>query len=172
MLKLAGCICILLASGGMAYSCIYSLRKEISQSEQLLDLFTVLEGEVAYSRCPLPELLARLSGQMPQPYSRLLMQSSKQMEENQEADIPALWKLSCEEVRPELMLPPQAYQALLRMGEAFSYTSLESSLQLLRLGQKKIAGLIDEKNAEFAGRRKLYCCLCYMAGLFSIILLL
>lgn len=172
MLKLAGCICILLASTGMAYSCIYSLRKELRQSEQMLDLFTVMEGELAYSRCPLPELLARLSAQMPQPYSQLLMRSSKQMEENQEADIPALWEQSCQEIRQELALSPQAYQTLIRMGEAFSYTSLESSLQLLRLSQKKTAGLIDDRNAEFAGRRKLYCCLCYMAGFFSIILLL
>lgn len=172
MLKLAGCICILLASSGMAYSCIYNLRMELSQSEQLLDLFTVMEGELAYSRCPLPELLLRLSRQMPQPYRQLLEQSSKQMEENQEADIPALWGQSCQKVRRQLMLSPQAYQALIRMGEAFSYTSLESSLQLLRLGQKKMAGLIDERNAEFAGKRKLYCCLSYMAGLFSIILLL
>lgn len=172
MLKLAGCICILLASTGMAYSCISGMRKELRQGEQMLDLLTVLEGELAYSRCPLPELLARLSLQTPQPYSQLLKQCSKQMEENQEADIPALWEQSCQEVRRELALPPQAYQTLLRMGEAFSYTSLESSLQLLRLGQKKIAGLIDGRNAEFAGRKKLYCCLCYMAGLFSIILLL
>lgn len=172
MLKLAGCICILLASSGMAYSCIYSLRKEISQSEQLLDLFTVMEGELAYSRCPLPELLARLSGQLAEPYSQLFLQSSSRMEENREADIPTIWSQCCEQARRQLFLSPQAYQALLRMGEAFSYTSLESSLQLLRLGQKKMADILARRNGEFAGKRKLYCCLSYMAGLFSIILLL
>ncbi len=46
MLKLAGCICILLASCGMAYSLVTGLRKQISQTEALLDFFTAMEGEI------------------------------------------------------------------------------------------------------------------------------
>lgn len=172
MLKLLGCICILAASSGMAYSCVLGLRMGLHQTEQLLDLLTAIEGEVTYSRCPLPELLMRLAQHMPEPYRGLLMQAGRKMEDNREADIPVLWKEVCEQYRAQLYIPLEAYQVLLRMGEVFSYSSLDASLQLLQLGRKKLTVAAEGQNAEFAGKRKLYCCLCYMAGLFSIIILL
>lgn len=172
MLKFAGCICILLASTGMAYSYVCGFRRELGQMEQLLELFTVMESEITYSRCPLPELLLQLSAHMPQPYQGLLQSGSSRMEDNRQADIPALWKEACEEVKGQLAIPPQAYQVLLQAGQVFAYTSLESSLQLLKISQNKLSGLIEKNRTEAAGKRKLYCCLCYMAGLFSIIILL
>lgn len=172
MLKAFGCICILLASSGMAYTCVLGLRRELCQMEQLLELLTAIEGEITYSRCPLPELLLHLSGHMPEPYSSMLKQGSSKMEDNSEADIPALWKSVCGQFRTQLVMPGEAYQILLRLGEVFAYPSLEASLQLLGLNRKKLAAIAQGRHAEFAGRRKLCCCLCYMAGLFSIIILL
>ncbi len=171
MLKLCGCICILLASSGMAYSCVLGLREQLSLMEQLLELLTALEGEITYTRRPLPELLQHLSKHMPEPYCSLLMQSSRRMEDNNEADIPSLWKAVCEEARGQFPMPGEAYQVLLRVGDVFSYTSLEASLQLLRIGQKTLATLIASGRGEFSAKRKLYCCLCYMAGMFLIVLL-
>lgn len=172
MLKLAGCICILAASTGMAYSGILRLRMELYQIEILMDLFTAVEGELAYCRCPLPELMGRIAEHMPAPFNAILEQSSSRMEENCEPDIPVLWADACEQYSVQLMVPKEAYEVLLRLGEVFAYSSLESSLKLLRLGQKKLELLMEGRNAEFAGRRKVYCSLCYMAGLFLIILLL
>ncbi len=172
MLKLAGCICILLASCGMAYSLVTGLRKQISQTEALLDFFTAMEGEITYSRCPLPELLLHLSRHQPQPYQEILVLGSRKMEDNSEADIPVLWKDACAQYRPQLALADDDYGVLLRMGEIFAYDSMEASLQLLALCRKKLAVSIESRSAEFAGRRKLYCCLCGMAGLFAIIILL
>ncbi len=172
MLKLAGCICIFAASSGMAYSLILGLHSQVHSTELLLHLLTAVEGEAAYCRCPLPELLAQLGRHQPEPYKKLLLEASRQMEDNREADIPTLWQQVCGQFEKELDLPKEAYQVLLRVGEVFSYTSLESALQLLQLGQKRLAGTIAEKSAEFAGKKKLYCCLCYMAGFLSVILLL
>lgn len=172
MLKLLGCICILAASSGMAYSCVLGLRVGLRQTEQLLDLLTAMEGEITFSRCPLPELLAHLAQHMQDPYGELLAQAGHKMEDNREADIPVLWKEICEQFHAQLHIPREAYQVLLRIGEVFSYSSLEASLQLLQLGRKKLAAVAEDRYAEFAGKRKLYCCLCYMAGLLSIILLL
>ena len=172
MLRFLGCICILAASSGMEYSCVLGLRQELHQTELLMEFLTALEGEITYHRCPLPEMLGQLSQHMPQPYCRLLLEGSRKMEDNSESDIPLLWKDVCEQFRPQLHIPSGAYQILLRMGEVFAYSSLEASLQLLALGRKKLASFIESQSVEFAGRRRLYCCLSYMAGLFSIILLL
>lgn len=172
MLKLLGCICILAASSGMAYSCVLGLRVGLRQTELLLDLLTAIEGEITYSRCPLPELLTYLAQHMQEPYGELLAQAGRKMEDNREADIPVLWKAVCEQFRAQLHIQQEAYQVLLRVGEVFSYSSLEASLQLLQLGRKKLTAVMEKRYAEFAGKRKLYCCLCYMAGLFSIIILL
>ncbi len=171
MLKMLGCICILAASSGMAYSCILGLYNKLHQTELLLDLITAIEGELTFSRCPLPELLVHLSQHMEDPYEELLLQVSSRMEENQEADIPVLWKEACAQFGGQMSLPKEAYEVLLRIGEVFSYVSLESSLQLLR-SARKLDAAIQSQNAEFAGKRKLYCCLCYTAGLFSMIILL
>ena len=70
MLKLCGCVCILAASSGMAYSCILTLYRRLQQTELLSELVTAMEGELTYSRCPLPELLERLSRHISQPYGR------------------------------------------------------------------------------------------------------
>ena len=94
------------------------------------------------------------------------------MEENREADIPVLWKEACTRFRRQMNLPSEVYESLLRVGEVFSYSSLDSSLQLLEYTKKKLDAAIRSQYAEFAGKRKLYCCLCYTAGLFSIIILL
>ena len=172
MLKLFGCICILAASSGMAYSCVLGLRMGLHQTELLLDVLTAIEGEITYSRCPLPELLMHLAQHMQEPYGELLVQAGRKMEDNREADIPVLWKEVCEQFRTQLNIPWEAYQVLLRMGEVFAYSSLEASLQLLQLGRKKLTVVMEKRYAEFAGKRKLYCCLCYMAGFFSMIILL
>lgn len=172
MLKFAGCLCILAASTGMAYSYICGLWRELRQMEQLLELLTVMESEITYSRCPLPELLLHLSEHLPQPYRDLSAQCSRRMEDNREADIPALWKDVCEGFLKQLAMPPAAYQILLQTGQVFAYVSLESSLKLLQINRQKLAGLIEKSRAEFTDRRKMYCCLCYVAGLFSIIILL
>lgn len=137
-----------------------------------MDLLTAVEGEITYSRCPLPELMNHLAEHMPMPYDEILAQGSRRMEENCEPDIPVLWADVCEQYCAQLMVPKEAYEVLLRLGEVFAYPSLEASLKLLRLGQKKMEFLIEGKNAAFAGRRKVYCSLCYMAGLFLIIILL
>lgn len=172
MLKLFGCLCILAASSGMAYSFVLGLKRELHQTELLMDFLTAMEGEITYHRCPLPELLMQLSQHTPQPYQELLIQGSRKMEDNSEADIPSLWKDVCEQFRPQLCLSSPAYQILLRMGDVFAYSSLEASLQLSALGRKRLSSVMESQSAEFAGRRRLYCCLSYMAGLFSIILLL
>uniref|UniRef100_N2A3Q5 Stage III sporulation protein AB n=1 Tax=Eubacterium plexicaudatum ASF492 TaxID=1235802 RepID=N2A3Q5_9FIRM len=172
MLKLIGCICILAASSGMAYSCTVGLQVRLRQTELLSELLTAIEGELTYSRCPLPELLIHLSQHMKEPYADLLLQVSSQMEENREADIPVLWKEACTRFRRQMNLPSEVYESLLRVGEVFSYSSLDSSLQLLEYTKKKLDAAIRSQYAEFAGKRKLYCCLCYTAGLFSIIILL
>lgn len=172
MLKLFGSLCILAASSGMAYVCMAGLRREIHMTERLQDLLITMEGELSYSRSPLPELLAELSRHMQPPYQELLWCAGKMMEDSSVADIPSLWKDACGRYAPQLALPEEAYGVLLRTGEAFAYASLESSLRLLRLGQKKLAVLLEKKYAQFADRKKLYCCLCYMAGLFTIIILL
>lgn len=171
-LKSAGSILILLASGGMAYSCVMGLHRQLRSCEQLMDLLTALEGEITYSRCPLPHLLPHLAQQLPGAYQDILLQGSRCMQDNNEADICSLWKNVCEQFRSGLSLPEDAYQILLRTGEVFAFSSLESSVQLLRLGRNKLAALIESRQAEFAGRRKVYCCLCCMAGLASIIFLL
>lgn len=172
MLKAFGCICILLASSGMAYTCVLGLSKELHQTELLLEILTAMEGEITYNRCPLPELLMQMSGRLPKPYAELFMQAGNKMEDNSEADIPLLWKNVCAQFYKQLALPVQAYQILLRIGEVFTYSSLESSLQLMRLSREKLTSFIKTRHAEFSGKRKLYCCLCYSAGLFSIIILL
>ncbi|MDE7313029.1 MAG: stage III sporulation protein AB [Eubacterium sp.] len=172
MLKLLGCLFIFAASSGMAYSLVLGLYSQIRQTELLLRLVTAVEGEVAYSRSPLPELLSKLAGHLPEPYQELLTEASRQMEDNREADIPALWTESCVRFQKQFSLPQEAYEVLLSIGEVFSYTSLESSLQLLQLGKKRLDGAMQRLDAEFSGKRKLYCCLCYMAGFSCIILLL
>lgn len=172
MLKLVGCICILAASSGMAYSCIMSMYSSLHETELLAELFTAVEGELTYNRCPLPELLMHLSQHMKKPYRELLLQMSSQMEENRESDIPILWKEACAQFHRQMHLPREAYEALLRVGEVFSYAALDSSLQLLAYAKKKLDASIQKQYAEFAGKRKLYCCLCYTAGLFTIIILL
>lgn len=172
MLRLLGCACILVASSGMAYTCVMGLGRELRQAELLLGLLTAIEGEITYSRCPLPELLLHLSGHMPNPYRGLLAWASRKMEDNTEADIPALWEEACTQFLDQLAMPKEAYSILLRMGEVFSYSSLDASLQLLQLERERLDAVIQGRHAEFAGKRKLYCCLCYMVGLFSMILLL
>ncbi len=172
MLKLAGCLLIFAASGGMAYSLVLGLHSQIWQMERLLHLIVAIEGEVSYCRCPLPELLLQLAGHQQEPYKKLLLQASRQMEDNKEADIPALWQEICGQFEKELDIPKEAYQVLLRVGEVFSYTSLESSVQLLQFGKKRLAETIECRSAQYADRKKLYCCLCYMAGFCAVILLL
>lgn len=175
MLKLCGCVCILAASSGMAYSCILTLYRRLRQTELLSELVTAMEGELTYSRCPLPELLERLSRHISQPYAALLQQVSSRMEEKQEADIPLLWEEVCAQYRRQMSLPPEAYEALLKIGEAFSYSSyssLDASFKLLQPARRKLDAAIRDQYAQLAGKRKLYCCLCYTAGLFSIIILL
>lgn len=171
MLKLAGSICILLASSGMAYSLIMGLHMELQQLEELMDLLSVIEGEIMYSRCPLPELLRHLSETAKEPYRSILSQAGSRMEESEEADMTVLWKEICGCFRKELRYGQAEYQILLRTGGVFTYMSLESSLQLLRLNREKLKSIIEKKRGEFADRRKLYSCICYMAGLLSIVLL-
>lgn len=172
MLKLSGCILILLASSGMAYSFVRGLRLELRQMEQLLSLLTAMEGEITYSRCPLPDLLAHLAGRESAPFGEILAEAGRRMGDNQQADLPLLWKSVCAQYKRQLALTGESYQVLLRAGEAFSYTSLESALQMLRFGQKKMDFLLKTRQGEFDVRRKLCCCLCYTAGLGSMILLL
>ena len=172
MLKLLGCVCILAASSGMAYSLIAGLSCELRQLEELLDLLLALEGEIAYCRSPLPELLRQLSETAGDAYREILAEAGRRMEESEEADMAALWRETCARHRAGLRIRDAGYQALARIGEVFVYTSLESSLQLLRLNQEKLKGVLAGKRGEFADRRKLYGCICYMAGLLSIILLL
>lgn len=172
MLKLAGCACILFASFGMACSYISSLCLGLRQMMQLLELLTVIESEITYSRCPLPELLPRLSKHLPQPYQNLLVQCARNMEDNREADILTLWKTVCAEYKDSLAFPTEAYRILLRTGEVFSYASLESSLRLLKISQKQLELLIEKGQEGYEGKKKLYCCLCFMTGFSSIIILL
>ena len=90
------------------------------------------------------------------PYRELLQQCGHAMEESREADIPALWKAACGEWKEQLVLPGEAYQILWRMGEVFTYTSLDSSLQLLQSGRRRLETLMAKEQADFAGKRKLY----------------
>lgn len=172
MLKLAGSLCVMMAASGMAYTYSYGLRRGYLQMEQFMELLTVIESEILYSRCPLPELLAHLSMHLPQPYQGILAQCSQRMEDNKEADIPALWKRSCEEYRAAFHMPAEACQILLQAGNVFSYTSLDSSMQLLQASRKKLAAMMEKTQAESEGKKKLYCCLCYMAGFCTVIMLL
>ena len=171
MLKCAGCAIVLLAAAGMSYTLNRALLHSLSQLEGLLELHAVFEAELSYCRYPLPEMLQHLSAHVLPSYERLLAELGKCMEENREADAALLWKEACGKNKRILALPPEGYAALCRMGEMFCYHSMDAALELLRLNSRNISRLLEDGRSEYKNRKKVYCSICCMAGLFVVILL-
>lgn len=171
MLKMAGSICILLASIGLAASLSAELKEHIMLLYEIRQMLVDIAQEAGYSLLPMEQILqGRLHIQTKALWD-FCQELGEKLQEKKEADGAVLWQSMFWKYEKKLRLDAAECDVLEHAGRAFFGKNTEENERNFALYLERLDYLIDEKRKEVKEKKRVAQTLSMMGGLMLIVLL-
>ena len=172
MLKAAGCILILFASVGLAYSIQCELKNHLQLLYEIQKLFSNILYEEQYSMQPVEYiLLYKVKTE-----HKLLLETCQEigarLNEKEHGSGERVWQEAFFQRRKQLALSEEEAVLIEGTGRAFFGKSMEENQKMLSYYQERLAFLIETERKERREKQKVYQTASIMCGLILIILLI
>ena len=172
ILKLVGCILIILSSSLMGFYFSNELKSRIDDMKELRKLFVLLRGDIRYGNTPLPEAIGVIARRHEGSFKEFFTKLSEKLNENSGNTFSDLWK---EAVDKELIHTSLKYKdklGLIQFGENMGYLDKEMQMNTLELFLTQIEDEIQELSKTVKEKSYVYNTLGIMAGIFISIILI
>lgn len=172
MLKIAGCMMILVASIGLAVSIRVDLKLHQNRLLELRRLLTEIFWEMTYSMQPVEMVLLYQTDTKDLCLAGILKEIGERLREKEASCGPDIWREVFAERRKELGLKAEEAELIEESGRAFFGKSMEENQKVLSFYQERLDFLIETERKERKEKQKVYQTVCIMSGLIVIILLI
>lgn len=169
MLRLIGCICILIGMGGYGICLAAEYERHLAALEKLEELVTVLIGYISYERETLVVALKKSSERIQGTGQIFLKQIVDRMELREGESISQVWME--ESVIWKEELEEEDYEVLKDLFMQSGYLERKMQVQLLERYLESIRDKIREAKEKKEGKLRIYYATGIMGGLFFCILL-
>ena len=165
MLKVVGCLCILIGGGAARMLLVNAARGEIAALSDLLSALRTMEDEIRLNRTPLPRLLTRLAAGREgaaAAYFRAVAAAARRGE-----PLPEIWK------REAVQLPLKKNELAVweELGDKLSGDE-ESVLKALEFAGRQLLRTLEKKREQQSDQEKRSTALCFSSAALLIILLI
>lgn len=166
MVKLIGCVFILVASFSIGMNRSEELKKHLEDLEELKKLFCLLKSELEYTHAPFSEVFDKVAKKVSSSFSKWLQELAIKLQEKTNGSFDEIWILTIKEHLKASKLKEEDVQELQAIGKQLEYIN-QLNLYIEGLEYK----IIQTRNT-YQAKRKLWRSLGIMGGLFLVILLL
>lgn len=172
MLKIIGLLCI--AAGGAGAGLAMSRQVDIRYRElkNLQRMTALLAGEISYGNTPLPEALHKIGGRLEGPLSGFLHRLSHTLLESPHEPLSSLFAYEVHNSLKQSHLKEKDKEELAALGSFLGYLDKDMQLKALEMYQMELEREIEDTCQTMSGKKKLYCSVGIMGGLFLVILFL
>lgn len=171
MLKIAGCVLIMIASIGFAYSIQVELKQHQNRLFELRSLLNKVFWEMNYSLRPVEMVLLYQIETWDECLTQILHEIGETLTKKEAKSGEDVWREVFRKHRKELGLKAEESEIIEQAGRAFFGKSVEENQKILSLYQERLDFLIEVERKERKEKQKVYQTVCVTSGLVLIILL-
>lgn len=172
MQRVIGAVLILTATGGAGYVYGKELKRYLDKMQYFRYVMSLIKGEIAYTRAPLPEVFSAVAGRIKEPYRLWLKRTAQELEQREESGFTRTWNrcvdryLKCLDLKYEHRILAKEPGTFLGSLEA---DTLDHTMQMY-LNQVDLE--VEKLREGLAARARIGRCLGVMSGIFLIVILL
>lgn len=172
MIRIVGAIFVLASSSVFGFMKGQQLQERMDALREIQKMFLSILNDISFGQISLPESLERISGQVCDPFSRLLKNVCGEMRWRGGKSMARIWADEVEQCLKKNDLKEKDRDALAQMGQYLGSLDRKTQEQMIRLYLNDLEVSIDEIAKSIQGQQKLYRMLGVSGGLLIILLLL
>lgn len=166
MQKIIGSIIVVAVCTVMGFEKSRELQLHLKELEELKKMFTILKGELQYTRAPFSEMFFKISKKTEGIYKEWLIHLSEDLEKRKMGTLQEAWKTTILKYLNESRLTVEEKEELRQIGNSLGYPeTIELYLEQLEVS-------IQSTREELKAKKKLYQSMGIMCGIFLVIVLL
>lgn len=170
-LRLAGCVCVTAACGGLGFMKARQWREHRGQLEQLRKMIYLLRGEILYGREPLSEALERTGRKSDGPLAGWFCRTAERLRRQEGEGFPSVWQEELDRQAKKLLLSRRELQELKDFGQHLGYLDLELQERTIALYLEQLDMAIGFYREHESERMRMCASLGIMGGLFLAVIL-
>ena len=171
IVKVVGCILIILSSTLMGFYCSSELRSRINDLKELRKIIMLLRGDIRYGNTPLPEAINAIAKRHDGNFKNFLVKVSDSLSERLGNTFSQIWAQAVEKELHITSLSKRDKYQMIQFGEHLGYLDKEMQLNTLDLYIAQLDDEIRELSETVKEKTYLYNSLGIMAGIFMAIIL-
>ncbi len=172
MLKIAGIIFLLAGAVGFSYSLCNDRKKQLQLLKEVRYFYQLMQGEMQYTRMPLPLIFKNLSQSLSEPLGSIVLKIGEEITPEQENDFSNVWESQIRKGLRESPLTKEQKKSLLRFPEFMSLADCDGQTTALQRQITELDGWIGQLEEEAKSKNKVIMSLGIAAGMFLVILLI
>lgn len=175
-IKIAGAFCVILGCSAFGVGYGRGLKIHLEELRFLKELYSMIRGEIQYTKEPFPEIMLEISDRIKEPYSSLFRQAHQAFEEKGSLPFPDWFRAYTENAlgsyRKEKRLSEEEWDHFLSLGSQTGYLDLKMQIGTLEMSGERWDAWIQLAEEEIGPKKRIGNCLGVLGGLFLAILLL
>lgn len=164
--KITGMVLIIGSSTGIGFLKAGELQKRMDESRQLYHIFKMLESEIKYAGTPLAEAFLHISRKAEAPYKIWMEQLAKDLSAKEGRTFWKSWEKSIHTYLETSALDRHEKEELILFGKNLGYLDREMQTGAIELYLRQLDEEMGQLGRELDARKKLYCCLGVIGGIF------
>lgn len=172
MLKLTGCVLILIAGIGFGVSNSFYMKKQLEQLISFQETLYWIAGETKHFHRPLPEVFALLAKEKGGVYKKVFAMIEKRLLECKYALGSEVWQKSFLEYQKEFICTREEFDVLLKSGCFLDAKEFKTQEKELTFYEMQIGRMIEKRQRELKEKQRIGMYASVLTGVFFMILLL
>ena len=172
LLKIIGCMLVVLSSAGMGFFFSNEMRCRIDNLRELRKLIMLLRGDIRYGNTPLPEAINGIARRHKGCFGPFFTKISSRLNELSGLTFQEIWKDAVEKELINTSLSKKDKMQLLSFGENLGYLDKDMQMNTLDLFLTQLEEETKELSRTVKEKAYLYNSLGIMAGIFISIIML
>lgn len=172
MIKIFGCILVILSGylGGFYFSNGCKIRLE--QLYELKRIVQILEGEIRYKKTALPEAFLNISNRTKQPFSNFFCSVGRELLDNRKNTMAEIWEEKLDKLFLEAKLTKNDKGSLMQLGNSLGHLDGKNQLDSLNLYAEQLEEEIKRSREELYKKGRVYQCLGISSGILLVLILI
>ena len=172
MLRLAGCLIVVMGSSGLALRIVKERRKYLERCRMWRELFLLMENEIMFQKSSLPEICSRAGMHLSGSNRRFLEHIGEAFEGGGGETLGEIWRREAESIFEEEPLNKELETEVEMLGERLCFEDSNMQRKMLQDMERYLKKHEEEQESLNRERNKLTLCAGVMGGLLLTILLL
>lgn len=171
MLKGIGLLMILCGSSGLGFVLAGELEKRIQELQEMLQLVTLLKGEIRYLHQPLPDAFLHISMSAKSPFREFFFNTAQDLQSRSGKTAQEVWQMNQKTYLSNVHLTKKEYEELKAFGGMLGYLDVEMQLNTVDYYMEQLRNSVSAAMELSRSRRRLYQYLGVLSG-FALVLLI